>query len=333
MPNSDIISLSKLLGAKNVYNSPFARSPVGLNYINQEGNSDNAQRLLDQASTPVGAIGAGINYYIQSKEKKKAIDALGEELKAEASAKEQNRSTLASLFPEEQRGIASTLDIDTLTKLASEKLAPRNEVSEIDTNLDRDYKRAQINKLYKEANNIGRAGQGKPLPVQALKLQNEELDTIGTLGGINADLNNVQQQIDNKKLKLGPVENLLSRAKNYTGMSDDNSRNFATFKSTLEKQRNDSLRLNKGVQTEGDAQRAWSEIFDNLNDGPLIKKRLAEIQAINQRGADLKKLNIDQIRANYGAEPMDYSNYNNRPAAIGNGQQNSGFKILNIRNN
>lgn len=161
----------------------------------------------------------------------------------------------------------------------------------------------------------------KPLPPTALKLQTEGLETIGTMQGINKDLEAISKQIDNGELKLGPVDNLIAKGRNYAGISDQASRNLASFKSVLEKQRNDSLRLNKGVQTEGDAQRAWNELFQNLNDENVVKQRLVEIRAINERGADLQKLNIDQIRSNYGASPLDYSQYDNRPSAIGAANQ------------
>lgn len=322
MPQNDLFSLAKLLGAKNISDSPFAKSPAGINYINQQSQYDNAEELLNSSRTPVGAIGAGINFYIQSKNKRKALEELGAELKADSAKKEQARSTLAGLFPENQRDVANTLDMDTLTSLAAKRLQ-QDPNAQADAELDRKYKMAQINKLNRESTvpvNPQTGQPAKPLPTQAIKLQNEELDTIGTLEGINADLGNIEKQIDTGKLPLGPVENIKSKVKNYVGMSDEGSRNFSSFKSTLEKQRNDSLRLNKGVQTEGDAVRAWNELFTNINDPNLVKQRLGEIKKINERGADLKKMNIDQIRANYGAPPLDYSGYENRPAAIGAGQ-------------
>jgi len=333
MAQNDIYSLAKLFGAKNITDNSFAKTASGINYVNQDGQVDQARELLNSAQTPLGAIGAGINYYIQSKNKKKAIDQLSAELKADNEGKAAQKATIiASLFPEEKRGVADTLDLETLQKFAAKKLEPQDPNAAIDADLDRQYKKAQINKMYRDSSE---SGSPKPprLPVQAVKAQNEGLETIGALSGINADLSGVEKQIDSGQLKLGPVNNLVSKAKNFVGMSDETSRNFASFKSTLEKQRNDSLRLNKGVQTEGDAVRAWNELFQNINDPQLVKQRLGEIQKINSRGADLQKLNVDQIRANYGAEPLDYSNYQNRPAAIGGGQaQGGGFKILSIRN-
>lgn len=157
----------------------------------------------------------------------------------------------------------------------------------------------------------------KPMPATALKMQNEDLDAIGTVNGINSDLAAFSKQIDEGKLDLGLFSNMTNAARNATGMSSENSRNYASFRNTLEKLRNDSLRLNKGVQTDGDAQRAWNELMTNINDNDLVKQRIEEITKINERAADLKKLNIDNVRANYGAEPMDFTKYEKRPSAIG----------------
>lgn len=155
------------------------------------------------------------------------------------------------------------------------------------------------------------------LPTSALKMQGEELDAIGTGSAINADLGAIGQQVQTGGLELGPVKNLMAKAKNIAGVSDEQSRNLASFQATLEKLRNDTLRLNKGVQTEGDAVRAWNELLSNINDPKLVSQRIGEIQKINERAANLRKLNVDVIRSNFGVEPLDTSNYQNQPAAVG----------------
>lgn len=157
------------------------------------------------------------------------------------------------------------------------------------------------------------------LPTSALKMQQEELDAIGTASSINADLGAMAQQIESGKLKLGMVDNLVAKGKNFVGASDESSRNLASFQATLEKLRNDSLRLNKGVQTEGDAVRAWNEMLVNINDPKLVKQRLGEIQKINERAASLRKMNVDVIRSNFGVESMDTAPRQNVPAAVGGG--------------
>lgn len=147
----------------------------------------------------------------------------------------------------------------------------------------------------------------KPMPATALKMQNEALDAIGSIGTINSNLDKFYKQIEDGSLDLGMFTNAGSALRNKVGVSTANSRNFESFKSSLEKMRNDSLRLNKGVQTEGDAVRAWKELIANINDEGVVKQRLAEIKALNERAAELQKLQVDQIRSNYGHDPFDFN--------------------------
>lgn len=151
------------------------------------------------------------------------------------------------------------------------------------------------------------AGAKKP-PVLSAKLQQDEIGDareIQAAVGMSGMLDRTNDQLSNGSLDLGPVRNLQSRAQNFLGMSDAPSRNYASFKSNLEKLRNDSLRLNKGVQTEGDAQRAWNELFTNLNDENLVKQRLAEIDAINQRAVADRTRTMQFRRQAQGVGPID----------------------------
>lgn len=156
----------------------------------------------------------------------------------------------------------------------------------------------------------------KPMPASAVKLQNEELTAMGTFAGLESDLGAVEKQIDGGKLKLGGITNLTNQARNFVGASNEESRNLASFKAKMENMRNTTLLLNKGVQTEGDAQRAWNELMANINDPEVVKQRLAEIRAVNRRGVDLRKANVDVMRSNFGHEPMDFSKYDTQPATV-----------------
>lgn len=152
-----------------------------------------------------------------------------------------------------------------------------------------------------------KTGTAKPMPATALKMQNEALDVIGIASSVQADLGAIEGQLKSGKLSFGPISNLANNAKNLAGMSDEKSRNYSTFVSSLEKLRNDSLRLNTGVQTDGDAQRAWNELFQNINDTKLVSQRLAEIKQINARAVDLRKRQVEDIRNNYGQPEYDFT--------------------------
>lgn len=158
------------------------------------------------------------------------------------------------------------------------------------------------------------------MPTAALKMQQEALDAIGNVGSINADLGAIQAQIDGGALQLGPIKNSVGTLKNLLGASNEQSRNYASFKASLEKLRNDSLRLNKGVQTDGDANRAWNELFQNINDEKAVKQRLIEISKINERAAALQQQNLTTLRENYGLPPIDTSSRFQQQPAISGGK-------------
>ncbi len=165
------------------------------------------------------------------------------------------------------------------------------------------------------------------LPTSALKMQQQELDALGVAATIQSDLGAIKAQVDSGELKLDRAQIRLSAGKNLAGVSDENSRNYGTFKSTLEKLRNDSLRLNNGVQTEGDAIRAWNELLANINDQKLVSRRLGEIQKINERAANLRKMQVDSIRANFGVGPIETGQYQNQPAVVGGQSAPAGAKV------
>jgi hypothetical protein len=146
----------------------------------------------------------------------------------------------------------------------------------------------------------------KPMPAALVKLQNESLDAMGLAGGINTDLDAAMNMIKGGELKLGPFANKMNEGRNYLGQSTPESRNYAEFMSMLEKMRNDSLRLNKGVQTEGDAVRAWNEIAKNYNDPEVVMKQLARIKSTNERAAELHRLQINAMRKEAGVDPFDF---------------------------
>lgn len=145
----------------------------------------------------------------------------------------------------------------------------------------------------------------KPLSPGFQKAEDEILTDLQSLNSINGQLATIGNQIKDGKLNLGLYNNAKSQVQNYFGKSDENSTNYASARATLEKIRNDSLRLNKGVQTEGDAQRAWNELVANINDPNVVTQRLKEIQALNNQAATFKRNLISQRRADNRLPALD----------------------------
>lgn len=156
---------------------------------------------------------------------------------------------------------------------------------------------------------IGGNAGSKPLPVGVQKLEADELEQLGAAGSMNQTIATNRDRLERGSLDVGPLANKISEAKNWLGRSDESSRNYASFRAGLEKMRNDSLRLNKGTQTEGDATRAWNELMANLNDEGLVAQRLEEIQAMNDRVIQQRTTTINQRRRQYGLEGINPADY------------------------
>ena len=148
----------------------------------------------------------------------------------------------------------------------------------------------------------------RPVPAAIQKAEAEDLQDVQTIGQMNEMLGGFVSQIDEGKLNLGPTQNRVSELRNWAGNSDPNSRNYASFQAGLEKMRNESLRLNKGVQTEGDAVRAWNEVFANINDPAVVKQRLGEIIGYNSQAAGYKQNQIALRRETNNLPGLDVGN-------------------------
>jgi len=159
------------------------------------------------------------------------------------------------------------------------------------------------------------AAQEKPLPATIVKEQQKLRDQIDTASQMNKMLSTFEKQLDDGKLNLSLTGNLANKARNYLGASTDESTALASFQSGMEKMRNDSLRLNSGVQTEGDATRAWNELFANINDEKVVKQRLAEIRGYNESAINFKKADINAMRSEYGKGEFDDSAYTQKQQA------------------
>lgn len=144
------------------------------------------------------------------------------------------------------------------------------------------------------------AGGSKPMPASVLKMREQTVAEAETANTINLNIDKHLSRIRDGSLKFGPVQNLLSQGRNFVNESTPESRNFAEFRADLEKLRNDSLRLNAGVQTDGDAKRAWDELVANINDAEYVKQRLETIRLLNERAALLKQESVERIDAEYG---------------------------------
>lgn len=99
----------------------------------------------------------------------------------------------------------------------------------------------------------------------------------------------IQSQIQNGELNLGPVTNLISGVRNATGQSDTNSLNYDALQAWAKAARNAALSANTGVQTDQDAVRELDTILSGTRDE-------ARVMAALQRYIDLNSATAQAIQ-------------------------------------
>lgn len=146
------------------------------------------------------------------------------------------------------------------------------------------------------------AQDDKPLPASIAKQEASLAGDIALSQGVDSLMDKHITRLESGKLDLGLGANLMSNARNKVGgtLATDESRAFSELNSDLNRMRNQSLTLNKGTQTDGDAQRAWAEIDANLTDAVLVADRLKAIKGYNEAARREKAVTIDTMRQNFG---------------------------------
>jgi len=145
----------------------------------------------------------------------------------------------------------------------------------------------------------GAAAGAKPIPVGSLNKILEAQDALGSTQVISDIIQKHAGRMQSGDLVVGPVGTLGTKLRTGLGMADAQDVNLNEWEADKTKIVNESLRLNKGVQTEGDAQRAVQELMGARDPGTAARalRRLAEL---NSRAVQLQKQKLNTIYSNYG---------------------------------
>jgi hypothetical protein len=141
------------------------------------------------------------------------------------------------------------------------------------------------------------AQASKPLPAGIQKAEDADYDAAQAAINLATDADKYLKSIRGGDIKFGLKDKLSIAARSAMGSNDADvvARNdFERFKTTLT---NESLRLNKGTQTEGDAKRALKELegAESANDAA---KAIQTLRDLNARRAGDYKTSIERRRAN-----------------------------------
>lgn len=150
------------------------------------------------------------------------------------------------------------------------------------------------------------AGKAK-LSESALKHVGETMEKYDYLNQSATNASDILNDIESGKLDLGAIKNMVNSGRNMAGMSDEQSRSYAKYNQFIQSLVNDNLRLNKGVQTEGDAYRELKSLasngtmYDNETAKEALKRSISKsMEAVTKRGTSI----LDSHKAAYGDEPF-----------------------------
>lgn len=147
----------------------------------------------------------------------------------------------------------------------------------------------------------GAAAGAKPLPVQALNQLLGVEDALAGAKSVSAIIQKHADRMGSGALTVAPADAIGARLRTSVGMTNANDVNLNEFRADLTRIVNESLRLNSGVQTEGDAQRAAQELMA-ANDQATAARALRRLAEINRRAVDLQKQKQSLVRKNYGQD-------------------------------
>jgi cobalamin biosynthesis Mg chelatase CobN len=142
----------------------------------------------------------------------------------------------------------------------------------------------------------------KPIPVGALNQVLGAQDALGATRVISDIIGKHTSRIQDGSLVIGPVDTIGAKLRTTLGRSTPQDVNLNEWEADKTKIVNESLRLNKGVQTEGDAQRAVQELMGASDQQTAIRalKRLTEL---NKRAVELQQQKLQTIYRNYNRGP------------------------------
>ena len=141
------------------------------------------------------------------------------------------------------------------------------------------------------------AKESKPLPSGIQKAEDADYDAAQAAINLATDADKYLTSIKSGNIKFGVKDRMSITARSALGSNDPDvvARNdFERFKKTII---NESLRLNKGTQTEGDATRAAKEL-EGAESAADAGKAIQTLRDLNSRRAGDYKSSIERRRKN-----------------------------------
>jgi hypothetical protein len=147
----------------------------------------------------------------------------------------------------------------------------------------------------------------KVLPPAAMKLESEDLDKALSATTLSKDIDSQVNSILTNGVQFNFANNARLAIKAATGATDPETLAYQDYKNFITRITNESLRLNKGTQTEGDAQRSVKELGSATSPQAVVRalEKLRDLNA--QKVNDANTLIGARRRSSGYTEDRGYS--------------------------
>lgn len=143
--------------------------------------------------------------------------------------------------------------------------------------------------------------QGKPPSAGIEKIVNDLEQGASKSGAVLTRAQPIVQSLRDGSLQLGVFSNLKNKASAATGFGvTESTKKYADLQQFVESLRNAILIDNKGVQTDGDAERAKLEILIAQGDAEIVAKQLENIMQQVERGRQYALGKSQEIKQRQG---------------------------------
>lgn len=105
------------------------------------------------------------------------------------------------------------------------------------------------------------------------------------------------------KFEVGPLASARYESELAIGRPSPEAAAYGLFRTNVQQIVNESLRLNTGVQTEGDAKREAESIMRNIHNPAYVSARLKELKAINERAVRSREEAIQRRESRMSRPP------------------------------
>lgn len=192
--------------------------------------------------------------------------------------------------------------------------------------------RIQGQNAFREAQLRIGATSSKPPPVGIQKEISSYTDTRNAQDNARSQVESIIGAIDSGSLHFDLPSNMRHKAAIATGIGGNAETVFyGQYQTSLESLRNALLVANKGVQTDGDAERAMAELIAGGGNTATIRANLAKVVNSLRLRSGQAQARVDELARQYGADNRSSSPQSAPASAPSQGQTTSGtrWRIVN----